>query len=150
MAGVEDALAVETVRIDTWKVAYRGLVPDPTLDALGVDADRRARAMADDAITSLLATEQGQPVGMAVFGPARDEDLLGRPELYALYVVPGSWRTGVGSALLAACGDVASLWVFEDNPHARGFYARHGFVADGARKVLDLGAPVAEIRMVRS
>jgi hypothetical protein len=56
-----------------------------------------------------------------------------------------------GQRLLdAVIGDRAAfLWVFRDNPRARAFYRRNGFVADGAEQVEDFfGGPV-EIRMVR-
>lgn len=141
-----DALAVETVRVETWRAAYAGLVPQDFLDGLVVDAQRRAEAIASGTATTLLAIDP-DPVAMAAHGP--DRDGLPGQELYALYVLPRAWRSGVGSRVLAACGDVRSLWVLEGNARARAFYGRHGFVADGATKVLDLGAPVTELRMVR-
>ena len=44
------------------------------------------------------------------------------------------------------------LWVLEDNEQARRFYARQGFVPDGARKMEDHvpDAELAVIRMCRS
>jgi GNAT superfamily N-acetyltransferase len=146
-AGAEDAPAVESVRIRGWRAAYRGLVPDSYLDSLVVDAVRRAERMSEPGVTTLLAEEDGRTAGMAVLGPCREGS--GEVELYALYVDPDHWRRGVGSALLAACEGVSVLWVLEDNVRARAFYARHGFRADGGRQLLDLGGPVAEIRMRR-
>ena len=146
-ATVEDALAVETVRVATWQAAYRGLLPDALLDGLVVDADRRAAAIAEGTSTTLLAVDVDGPVGMAACGPSRDDDLDGL-ELYALYVLPRAWQEGVGTALLAACGAVRSLWVLEGNARGRAFYARHGFVPDGAVKVLELGGPVREVRLL--
>lgn len=149
-AGAEDALAVETVRIETWRTAYRGLLPDAYLDSLTVDAERRAQVMAAGHSTTLLAEIDGDPVGMAVHGPSRDEDREGRYELYALYVDPRRWQCGVGTALLAACRDVTSLWVLEGNARARAFYGRHGFRPDGSTKHELLGdAPAVEVRLVR-
>jgi GNAT superfamily N-acetyltransferase len=148
-ATVGDALAVETVRVTSWKLAYRGVVPDSYLDAMVVDARRRVSIIAAGTATTLLALEDGAPVGMAAFGPSRDDDLEGL-ELFALYVLPSAWRAGVGSALLTACGDVSSVWVLEDNEPAQAFYARHGFARDGVSTVLDLGEPLVELRMVRS
>jgi GNAT superfamily N-acetyltransferase len=144
----EDALAVETVRIATWQCAYRGLVPDAYLDGLTIDARRRAAVIAEGRSTTLLCLDDGVAVGMAAFGPTRDDDLDGL-ELYALYVVPAAWRSGAGTALLTACGDVTSLWVLEDNAGARAFYARHGFAPDGTVKELDLGATVRDVRLLR-
>jgi ribosomal protein S18 acetylase RimI-like enzyme len=147
-ATVDDALAVETVRVTSWKLAYRGVVPDAYLDAMVVDAARRVSIISAGAATTLLALEDGAPVGMAAFGPSRDDDLEGL-ELFALYVLPDAWRTGVGTALLTASGTVRSVWVLENNEPAQAFYARHGFVRDGVSTVLDLGAPLTELRMVR-
>ena len=145
-ATTADALAVETVRIRGWQTAYRGIVSDAFLDGLVIDAERRARMITSGQATTLVAEEAGV-LGMAVFGPARDgEDAV---ELYALYVDPGRWRTGVGTALLAACEGVTVLWVLEDNERAQAFYGRQGFTADGGRQVLDLDGPVGEIRMRR-
>ena len=146
----EDALAVETVRITGWQAAYRGIVADSFLDSLVVDARMRASRIAE--IPTLVAVDADQVVGMACFGPSRDEDLEGVAELYALYVDPSSWRAGIGSALLEECTElagVAALWVLEGNHRARAFYGRHGFTADGATKELDLEGPVTEIRMRR-
>jgi GNAT superfamily N-acetyltransferase len=147
-ATVEDAAAVEAVRLRGWQAAYRGIVPDSYLDGMEEQPERRAAViLAPNGVTTLVAEDEDAVVGMAVYGPARDgEDEV---ELYALYVDPSRWRAGVGTSLLAACEGVSVLWVLEDNARARAFYSRHGFVADGASKVLDLGARVTEIRMRR-
>jgi ribosomal protein S18 acetylase RimI-like enzyme len=145
-ATVDDALAVETVRIRGWQTAYRGIVAASFLDSLVVDTERRVEMIGSSEVTTLVAEDDGI-VGMAAYGPARDESQAG--ELYALYVDPASWRTGVGTALLAACEGVTVLWVLADNERAQAFYRRHGFEADGGSKVLDLDGPVREIRMRR-
>jgi GNAT superfamily N-acetyltransferase len=147
VAAVEDALAVETVRLQSWQAAYRGLVADRYLDAMAVDVRRRADLIASGLATTLIA-EDPHPVGMAVFGPARDADCAGSDELFALYVDPSRWRAGIGGALIACCAGVSVVWVLEGNGRARAFYERHGFRPDGTRKVLDLGGPVTELRML--
>jgi len=139
---------VEAVRLRGWQAAYRGIVPDSYLDGMQEQPERRAAVIsAPNGVTTLVAEDEGTVVGMAAYGPARDgEDAV---ELYALYVDPGRWRAGVGTALLTACEGVSVLWVLEDNARARAFYGRHGFVADGTSRVLDLGGPVTEVRMRR-
>jgi GNAT superfamily N-acetyltransferase len=148
-ATTADALAVETVRVLSWKLSYRGLVPDAYLDALVVDEARRVSIISSGAATTLLAVVDSRPVGMAAYGPTRDDD-LGGLELFALYVLPPSWRSGVGTALLSACGAAESVWVLAKNARGQAFYARHGFAPDGASTVLHLGAPLVEVRLVRS
>lgn len=58
--------------------------------------------------------------------------------------------TGLGQALLdEALGEEdATLWVAEGNARAQSFYARNGFVPEGARKAHS-GSDAPEIRMVR-
>jgi putative acetyltransferase len=48
-----------------------------------------------------------------------------------LYVLPGAQGTGVGTALLGIAKSQArslSLWTFQRNDAARGFYEKRGFI----------------------
>jgi ribosomal protein S18 acetylase RimI-like enzyme len=75
-------------------------------------------------------------------------------EIYALYLSPEYWRRGIGRSMcLKAEGILKSqgyslivLWVFESNQRARKFYEAMGFMADGCRKVLNVGASVNGVR----
>jgi 2-(1,2-epoxy-1,2-dihydrophenyl)acetyl-CoA isomerase len=60
------------------------------------------------------------------------------------------YGTGLADRLITTVlGDTAALlWVFEDNPRARAFYTRHGFVADGSRQIEPF-CLIPEIRMQR-
>ena len=42
------------------------------------------------------------------------------------------------------------LWVLKDNKRAIAFYQKMGFTVDGPEKILELGKPVKELRMVCS
>ena len=61
-------------------------------------------------------------------------------ELDQLYIRPGWWGRGIGSRLIehakAQSPDGLTLWTFQVNERARGFYAHHGFIellrTDGA------------------
>ena len=94
--------------------------------------------------------------GLVAAGPARDPDGATRParpaELWALYVEASRHGTGLGQRLLDSVLErhlPAELWVFRDNPRARTFYGRNGFVPDGATFVDDRFPDLPEIRMVR-
>ena len=54
--------------------------------------------------------------------------------LSQLYLRPGTWRKGIGSALLAHAKALRPaglrLWCFQVNTRARAFYEHHGFVAE--------------------
>lgn len=153
-ASPADAIAIETIRVRGWRSAYRHVFPAADLDALPIDPERwRSRLhVPPPGWTTVVCEDEGRVVGFASTGPSRDEDELG--ELYAIYVDPAAWSTGVGRALLAsteatlAAGyDAALLWVLEDNPRARGFYERAGWAPDGVRKAEErFGVRAPEVR----
>src|SRR4051812_33427525 len=93
------------------------------------DYERRLRstgdAFAHDDVRTFLAEASGAILGLASVGP---------DELYALYVHPDHWGTGVGQALidqahsaLAETCDEARLTVLVGNARARRFYERNGW-----------------------
>jgi GNAT superfamily N-acetyltransferase len=162
----EDAAGIAKAHTLSWQVAYRGLVPDAYLDALRwEDRCKRWRTtIADPAQGSmvLVVTDQTQDhavLGFAALGQPRDADLLntGFAELYAIYVVPDRWSTGLGSLLIkVAMGAVPEhtpamvLWVLVGNSRGRRFYERQGFEAEGATRSEDIGGRLLdEMRYVR-
>ena len=81
----------------------------------------------------------------------------GRGEIYACYVLPGWWGSGIGRRLLDHATSALqkggrvdlSLWVPEGNVRARRFYESCQFFPEGKRQLLDLGGPVPEVRYLR-
>jgi ribosomal protein S18 acetylase RimI-like enzyme len=154
LATAADALAIETVRVQGWRTAYRHVFPPAELDALPIDAERWRPRLRVPPLgwTTMVCEDGGRVVGFSSVGPSRDDDALG--ELYAIYVAPQAWSTGAGRALLAAGEEqlaseyhAALLWVLEDNPRARRFYERAGWAPDGARKAEErFGVRAPEVR----
>jgi len=106
--------------------------------------ERLRRLLATEELTVLLAEEEDVATGFIVFAPGWIE---------ALYVMPESWRRGIGSSLLQAAAPVlgsraVALWVLRDNERGRRFWEKHGFSPDGAEKE-DLFGHV-ELRYARS
>jgi GNAT superfamily N-acetyltransferase len=152
-AAPEDAEGIATVHVQSWQVAYAHVFPAEALARL--DASRRAAHWRDGIASGWKVLVTDDLSGFASFGPARDPDCAGAGELYAIYVTPESWGTGVGRMLMAAAldelrsagHDEAVLWVLEDNPRARRFYERGGWATDGATKEDDfLETRVREVR----
>ncbi|MGH9008153.1 MAG: GNAT family N-acetyltransferase [Acidimicrobiales bacterium] len=148
-----DAPGIATVQVETWRVAYRGQVPDAHLDALSID-DRTGRwrhILADSEPPSrvaIVADDGHAVVGFAHIGECRDADAAPEVgELNALYVLPGHWDTGVGRRLieaaearLAAAGFAsATLWVLDSNARGRRFYEAAGWAPDGATQLTAIG-----------
>jgi ribosomal protein S18 acetylase RimI-like enzyme len=146
----DDAEAVARVQVRSWQAAYAHVLPAEAL--AGPSVERRAEQWRTWP-PPLVAEVDGQIVGFVAVGAARDDDADG--ELYAIYVDPEHWGTGVGRGLiragerrLAELGytDVV-LWVLEDNPRARRFYEAAGWSHDGSRQPIDLfGVSLPEVR----
>jgi GNAT superfamily N-acetyltransferase len=155
-----DADGVARVHERAWAAAYRGLLPDEALAERSVDA-RRAQWAAflaggePEGHVTLVAERDGEVVGFAALGPARDVDLdrttVG--ELEALNVDPEAWGSGVGRALVAeTCRALrrsgfsrAVLWVLTENERARRFYEQLGWEVEGAERLFE-GAPEVRYR----
>jgi len=78
--------------------------------------------------------------------------------LFAIYVHPEHWGTGVGRTLIESGEDElrtlgheeAILWVLDDNPRARRFYELAGWSVDGAAREIRLfGFDISEVRYAK-
>lgn len=158
IATVDDAPAIARVHVQVWRETYTGKLPAPIVKGRPV-AERAAalrRLIAGESAlgpqTIWVAERGGVVIGFAWAGDSRDADRPTDAELYAINVVQAHHGTGAGQLLLSASvGDgPASLWMLEDNPRARAFYERNGFVADGTTKVDEQLGDAREIRLVRT
>jgi GNAT superfamily N-acetyltransferase len=156
-----DAGAVAEIAVRGWQAAYRGLMPDDFLAGLSVAGREVAwREMLDRDVgggaPAWLAERDDRAVGFASSGPPRDADVpLPGAELYAVYVLPQEWRSGIGRSLVQTAAAYwrersttqLVLWVLEGNARARAFYEAMGWRPDGGRQQLEIaGANLAEIR----
>jgi ribosomal protein S18 acetylase RimI-like enzyme len=159
-----DCDRVSLIRVRGWQHAYRGLMPQPHLDAMdpAADAERRRDlfARAPEGLLNLVAEDaDGEVVGWACHGPYRDGEVrTADAELYALYVDTGRFGAGIGQALAGesvrrcrAAGHARMLlWVLKGNTRARRFYERAGFRPDGAEEPFEVnGVAVPEVRYAR-
>jgi RimJ/RimL family protein N-acetyltransferase len=147
-ARVSEAAAVASVQVRSWQSAYRGMIPDSVLDNLSVEA---RTSMWERLIPSggvRVALEGDEVVGFASAGPSRDPDA--KFELYAIYLLPSVWSTGLGAELAkASLGDEPDVivWVLEENERARRFYERLGLRPDGVTRTETEGSAVlTEVR----
>jgi ribosomal protein S18 acetylase RimI-like enzyme len=148
LATKEDVHAIATVRVETWRAAYPGLIDQVVLDRMDVDREAARRAELWDQYHSdprgaeVIAEVEGELAGWAVVGPSLDDDLPEDGHVYAIYALPAFWSAGVGHALMldaearlrGAGFESAHLWVLEGNERAAAFYERHGWHEDGMVK----------------
>lgn len=123
------------VHVASWQTTYAGIIPHEHLATLSVEERVETwRGVLDAGVSRVYVAEvKGQVVGFASGGPSRWADLPYDGELYALYLLAGHQRSGLGRRLVAAVADglrgigLRSLvvWVLARNPACR-FYERLG------------------------
>lgn len=155
-----DADGITDVQVASWRAGYAHVFPDSVLYADDFDGSRRRfwndwRFAPGHRIAVAVQPEADDErvVGFASYGPERERarGFTGRGELWAFYLHPDVWGTGVADRLLEhaherllAEGFVeAVLWVLDDNPRARRFYERHGWTATGIEASFDAYCDVA-------
>lgn len=132
-----DAAAMAGIKVDTWRVAYRGIISDEYLDALSyAEVEGRFRnviSVPGPGEQFMVAEAGGKVIGFVIFGPERAVAAENRGEVYAVYVRPEHHGRGVGRKLMvaAACRlmeqGMRSLTVWTlDQARSRHFYERLG------------------------
>ena len=157
----EDCRALATIHVASWRAAYASLLPAEYLASLSVD-DREESwisILATSASRTLVARQDGSALGFVTFGPCRDEGAgAHQGEIWALYVTPPAWASGVGWALWEAARVLmlhqgftdVSLWVIAENARGLRFYESVGFrrVPHPPRFFERNGKKVSELRLV--
>ena len=136
----EDVFDMAKVRVDTWKSAYKGIVPDAFLENLSYErtAERWQQVFWEDrnSETARFVAENldDEVIGIAICGPEQGNDPVYQGEIYVLYVLPENQHHGIGRALVAACVQhlihrlrmhSMLVWVLAENPYRR-FYESLG------------------------
>lgn len=151
-----DAEALGRVHATCWHETYDNIISTAVLENISVR--RLAELWAGWAAQGpdyvrFAALVDGEIVGFAGSGPARDEDPPAERELVYIYLLQKYQGTGIGQKLFDAvvpAGSPCYLWVNEDNPRAHRFYERNGFAKDGAsHQEPFLGEIVTEVRFSR-
>lgn len=151
-AGMQDAAQIARVFVQSWREAYRGIIPQDYLDQLSqASHERQWRRCFATGGWAFVAEWEQRIVGIASGGLSRvRREITG--EIYVLYVLRSCHGRGIGRALfdachyeLARCGHRGlMIWVLADNP-ARGFYERLGGKLAGEAQVAIGGARLREV-----
>ena len=160
-AVAEDAPAIAALHAESWRTAYRGMVPDDFLDG-PINEERlqfwTRRMVALDPVHSSVvkAVSESHLAGFACI--ILDVDPIWGALLDNLHVRPDLKGRGIGGRLFdhvlewaraVRPGRPLHLWVLDKNAPARRFYERRGGrIADS--KTLDVvpGVPVVDVRYV--
>jgi ribosomal protein S18 acetylase RimI-like enzyme len=133
-AGQADSNALSEVFKDSWRQAYRGVIPHLHLEAMIRKRSPEWWAHAIRSGEGILALEAcGRVGGYATWGPARIRG-AGEGEIYELYITPTYQGLGFGELLFEAARhrlEVRRLrgllvWALVENEPATAFYWRRG------------------------
>ncbi|MDO5601789.1 MAG: GNAT family N-acetyltransferase [Oscillospiraceae bacterium] len=133
----DDAMAVSRIYEESWKYAYKGIIPQSYLEA--IPAGRWAQNAEIAPWKTLVCVENGVLAGTACFCGSRFQQFEGWGEVVSLYLLPGYMGKGYGKSLLKrAVSELEKqgyedifLWVLEENERARHFYEQFGFLPAG-------------------
>lgn len=152
-ATIDDALEIARIHAESWRSAYRGILPQRYLDAmspftLGVRWQRRLRweatQPAERESDIWVIEDGGRVLGFATIEPCMDDDDMAgfAGEVSMLYIDPKHLRKGYGAAFLERAFELlvgrgyywVVVWVLEENRGARAFYERAGLRPDGSAR----------------
>jgi GNAT superfamily N-acetyltransferase len=162
-ATLTDAEEVAAIGARSWRDGFRGLLGEgamPAELAWNPDAVRsRIESEGPQGNDLLLAERDGSACGFILLGPSRDGDArAGAGEIWALFVDPSAWRSGVGSRLVVAAlarlaergFTDATVWTLAESERNLAFYERLGFALDGATQARGALGHAPEVRLRRS
>ena len=141
-----DAETVGRIHVESWNVAYRGIMPDDVIARtdLAYRTAFWAVRIADPEWPVYLLEENGQPVAFCQMIPTKDaDDEAARVgHITSLHVLPHLRGHGYGRTLMDhVCAEFrrrgfaeVTLWVLEENREARRFYEKRGFHLDGGTR----------------
>lgn len=152
----DDRKAISKIYEESWKFAYKGLIPQGYLD--GIPAGNWAKAVDTPGWNTLLMLDGKQIVGTASYCYSRFKDWKDYGEIISIYFLPAYMGKGYGRALLQAavdklaemgCTDIL-LWVLAENERAKKFYEKNGFSKSGAYLDDNIGGKaLKELQYVR-
>lgn len=133
----DDLLSVSHVYEESWKYAYKSIIPKSYLDS--IPDGRWVNNIISPTLKSLIVLENENIVGTASFCDSRFSEMKNWGEIVSIYLLPEVMGKGYGKALLrASVSELIKmgfsnvfLWVLEENINARCFYERFGFTQSG-------------------
>lgn len=156
-ADISDAKILGEIHSKSWKVAYRGVVPNEILENITVEKRQKyfEKALTSRWEEDAIIFKDNKAAGFICIGRCRDTDksyICG--EIWGIYLLPEYWKMGIGTELInwglnelkERNYSKVTLWVLEENINARKFYEKIGFKHDGTVKEITIGRNLNEYR----
>ncbi len=146
-ATINDSAALARVSVETWKIAYAGILPQDFLNSLSLEQRTirwRERLSNPDTtrFTFLAVDDNASIIGYAGGVPEHEGNQVYTGEIGDIYILKEYQRKGIGRRLMSSVvlrlqqqGHKAVLvWVYTANP-ARAFYKALGGEIIGTKNV---------------
>ena len=152
----DDLFAVSQVYRESWRAAYRGMLPQEYLDS--IPAGKWVPYLEQAGRESLIMLDGDKIIGTTSYCASRVPELAGWGEIISIYLLPEYWGRCCGKLLFSAVVEQLEnmgyqnlfLWVLEGNQRARAFYERMGFRPGGIYAEDEIGGmQVREIQYIR-
>jgi len=156
-ATTKDCFRIAEIGAASWRVTFKGLVPDDMLDNLDVEGSAQRWADCIERLPqNVKVFEHNQQIlGWICAGPVSEKSKLKQfdGKIYGIHTDPIVPRIGAGSALLqAACESLKAqncleiyVLVLKQNENAIRFYQKHGAVLQGEYSVNFGGRDLPEL-----
>lgn len=159
-ATAKDVPTISEIYALSWKVAYRGMIPQQYLDDLKLDFwnHKFYDWITNSELRADLLYVDDVPAGCVAYGKARDEQLSNWGEIVSIYFRPEYFRKGYGHKLIATAIENLRadgykdcyLWVLSENKNAQHFYEQNDFVCDHNHCHSEImGKQLTELRYIR-
>jgi L-amino acid N-acyltransferase YncA len=152
-ATVEDAGGIAHVHVQSWLTTYAGIVPQAYLSSLN-EAERALswREWLTRGVHAYLAESEGEIVGFVSGGQIREVLHDYDAELFAIYLLKGAQRSGIGKALLRELANSLGAkgfksmiaWCLQSNPSVD-FYRKTGALPISTKEIEIGGTHLTEL-----
>lgn len=133
----DDKFAISHIYEESWKFAYKDIIPQEYLDNIPNGQWVTNLSKADR--NTLVMIEDDKFIGTSSYCKSRFFDYSDFGEIISIYLLPEYVGKGYGKLLLKATVNELNklgyknifLWVLKENIRARKFYERAGFICNG-------------------
>jgi ribosomal protein S18 acetylase RimI-like enzyme len=157
-AKIADAPAIARVNVDTWRTAYRKIVPEDYLAKLSYEKkeiswlENISTAENNTHFVYVAQNNLGKVVGFAAGGRERTGKYVYQGELFAIYILEEYQRQGIGRQLVRAVATNLTelglksmlVWVLGDNSACK-FYEFLGGKKVDEQQTIRAGVVVKEV-----
>ncbi len=160
-ADITNAEILGDISSKAWKATYKDIIPDEILNNISTEKRKGyfEKSIANSWENNAIILDNDKAVGFIALVKCRDNDKNSSfGEIGGLYIYPQYINQGIGYKLLfwglnelkKQGYTTATLWVLEENTHARTFYERMGFIHDGTIKEITIGKSLKEYRYIKA